>query len=185
MLTVITGPMFAGKTSALISMCTSHIIAGDGVIAFKPAKDNRYDEKYIVSHNLDKFSCFVIDKMPDIWKYLKDARADVIAFDESQFLEANLLVDFVVEAENYCKGLKRIICAGLSQDARGYPFGAMPELLCMADEIICLKAVCSKCKGIGAATRTYMKDQTEIDKQVVVGGADKYEARCYRCWRNK
>jgi thymidine kinase len=184
MLTVITGPMFAGKTSSLISRCTSHIIAGDKVIAFKPAKDNRYDEKYIVSHNLDKFNCVVIQKAGDMWEHLKDdkPRYDIIAIDEVQFLDANSIVDFVTIMQNTL--VKRIIVAGLAQDARGHPFGAMPELLSMADEIVHLKAVCSSCKGIGAATRTYMKDKGRINEQVVVGGAEKYEARCFTCWRH-
>lgn len=173
--------MFAGKTSALISMCMSHIVAGDTVVAFKPVKDNRYDEKYIVSHNLDKFTCVPIKKPFEIYKYLEQNKIDAIAIDEVQFLDANaimMLFDVLFVMEN----LKRVICAGLAQDYKGLPFGAMPELLSMADEIVSLKAVCSKCKGIGLASRTYRKP-TNDTAQVLVGGADKYEARCYRCWK--
>ena len=182
MLTVITGPMFAGKTSALISMCMSHIIAGDGVVAFKPVKDNRYDDKFIVSHNLDKFSCIPIEKPSDIYKsFLRpDLKMDVIAIDEIQFLEPNTLMCLFDDI--YERNFKRIICAGLAQDYKGEPFGAMPELLSMADEIVSLKAVCSKCKGIGLASRTFRKP-TENTEQILVGGADKYEARCYKCWK--
>jgi len=51
MLTVITGPMFSGKTNMLISMATSHQIAGHTIQVFKPAKDDRYSVDKIVSHS--------------------------------------------------------------------------------------------------------------------------------------
>lgn len=184
MLTVITGPMFAGKTSALISMCMSHVIAGDSVVAYKPVQDNRYDDKFIVSHNLDKFSCITVEKPSDIYKTFSrsDLKIDVIAIDEVQFLEPNTLMCLFDEI--YQMDFKRVICAGLPQDYKGEPFGAMPELLSMADEIVSLKAVCSKCKGIGIASKTYRKS-SENTAQILVGGTDKYEARCYKCWAGK
>lgn len=183
MLTVISGPMFAGKTSALISICMSHVVAGDSVLAFKPAIDNRYDDKFIVSHNLDKYSCSVVDKPVEIWHQLvkSNGHFNVVAIDECQFFDPNTFISLVVDILEKKSILKRVICAGLSQDCKGYPFGAMPELLSMADEIISLKAVCSKCKGIGLASRTYRKPSQETG-QILVGGADKYEARCFKCW---
>lgn len=185
MLTVICGPMFSGKTSALISMCMSHIVAGDAVTAFKPARDNRYDEKFIVSHNLDKFSCILVEKPLDIFKTFmrSDIRTDVVAIDEVQFLEPNTLMELMDEM--FKMNFKRIICAGLAQDYKGLPFGAMPELLSMADEIVSLKAVCSKCKKIGMASRTYRKPGVDSNEQVLVGGKDIYEARCFDCWMEK
>jgi thymidine kinase len=78
--------------------------------------------------------------------------------------------------------LSHVIVAGLPQDSYGKPFGAMPTILAMADNIVCLKAVCSKCKKINSATRTYRKIQDKA--QVVVGGIDMFEPRCFECWSN-
>ena len=100
----------------------------------------------------------------------------VICIDEAQFFSEE-----IIDLVNHILMLgKSAIVAGLSQDSFGKPFGSMPHLLAVADRIISLSAVCSKCRGIGAATRTYRK--CESKEQVVVGGADTYEPRCFGCW---
>ena len=181
MLTVITGSMFSGKTSRLISLCTSHVIAKDRVIVFKPVIDNRYDIDFIVSHNLCKFTCVTADIVPvQARNILKNNAYDVVCFDEVQFFAPNIIVDFIEEL-NYSGAYKRIICAGLPQDSDGNPFGAMPELLCMADEIIQLKAVCSLCHAVDGATKTFRINKNN-GSQILVGGAADYSAMCKSCW---
>ena len=181
MLTVITGPMFSGKSSKLITMLMSYAIAGKNALAFKPNIDNRFEiEKAIVSHTNNQFPAIVLpcDSPGDSINSLPLVLTPhVVGFDEAQFFHKEELletVDYLME-KKLC-----VICAGLSQDYSGKPFGAMPHLLSIADEIISLKAVCSNCKSIGIATRTYRKSND--GDQVVVGGVDKYEARCYTCW---
>jgi hypothetical protein len=54
----------------------------------------------------------------------------------------------------------------------------VPALLALADSVHKLAAVCVRC---GAdATRSYRT--AAADDVVMVGGADKYEARCAACW---
>lgn len=184
MLTVITGPMFAGKSSALISKGVSHVIAGDGVIAFKPTSDDRYDLNNITTHHGDKFLAYAVPAN-NLWdeankvfsKYpLGDIDVSVILIDEAQFFKKSE----ILMATNEWIEWAHLVVAGLAQDSFGKPFGAMPELLSMADNIICLKAVCSKCKKVNSATRTYRK--TKDTSQVVVGGIDSFEPRCFGCW---
>jgi thymidine kinase len=183
MLTVITGCMFAGKSSRLISLCTSHVIAGDSVVVFKPAIDNRYDTKFVVSHNLDKFACTPIGIDLSYRVITENIQGkDVVCFDEAQFFQPNQFME-VLDILFAAKHVKRIICAGLASDANGMCFGAMPELLAMADEIISLRAVCSKCKKIDAASKTYCKKK--LESQISVGGSEMYEARCRRCWSDE
>lgn len=180
MLTVIAGPMFAGKSSRLISLCTSHVIAGDSVVVFKPVIDNRYDTNFIVSHNLDKFACIPIGlDMP--FKTISEhvGGKQIVCFDEAQFFNPNQFME-VLDLLFSMTNVKRIICAGLPSDANGQCFGAMPELLAYADEIISLRAVCSRCKKIDAASKTFCKKR--LDSQISVGGSELYEARCRRCW---
>lgn len=184
MLTVIHGCMYAGKSSRLISMCVSNIIAGNKVVAFKPSNDNRYEKDYIVAHTLEKFSSIPIDPSKPyscfghIVNMSKDTPVDVVAFDECQFFDTDKFIQVVTQLL-YINDYK-IICAGLSQDSDGKPFGAMPHLMAIADEVISLKAVCSSCKKIDGATRTYRKDK--YSTQILVGGQEKYSAMCYSCW---
>lgn len=184
-LTIITGPMYAGKSSRLISMCLSNVIAGNKVMAFKPSTDNRYERDYIVTHTMDKFSSIPIDPakpyscMPYIVDMSKDSPVNVLAFDECQFFDKYRFAQFITQLL-YIDKTYSIICAGLSSDSDGRPFGAMPDILCIADEIISLKAVCSSCKRIDAATRTYRKGP--YSQQTLVGGQEAYSAMCYSCW---
>lgn len=186
MLTVITGCMFAGKSSKLIAMATAHAIAGHNVIAFKPSNDIRYGGEYITTHHMAKFMATSIN-VHDPWDIVKQIKnfteqtekeIDVIIVDEVQFFHTSIIE--VVEYLLYQLG-KTIILSGLSQDSSGKPFGAMPYLLAIADDIVHLKAVCSKSKKIGAATRTYRKDISNTN-QVAVGGAEMYEPRSFQEW---
>lgn len=178
MLTVINGPMFSGKTSRLISICSANVIAGNSVTVFKPAKDDRYDINHIVSHSLEKFAAYPIREAKDAYPILdKRDGSDIVCFDEAQFFD-NGIVDVIMSM--YGTLTKEVICAGLSQDSDGRPFGCMPYLMAVADNIINLKAVCSKCRSVDKATRTFRK--VENNEQVLVGGSDKYEANCFSCW---
>lgn len=178
MLTVITGPMFSGKSSKLIAMCTANLIAGKSVKVLKPENDIRYNKDYIVSHTMEKFAAtrVPLDVPATIATSMIDY--DVIAFDEVQFFRAKEIISMIEHILYEQK--KNIICAGLSNDFDGVPFGAMPHLLSIADKIISLKAVCTSCKEINTATRTYRKNNDMT--QTVVGGSEIYEPRCFRCW---
>jgi thymidine kinase len=187
MLTVITGPMYAGKTSALISHAMAHVIAGKFVIAFKPANDTRYDKIDIISHSGHKFPAIPIDSekpgkslsiMFD-FESIDNHHVDVVCFDEAQFFNKRNF-EQVIEQLLYVEN-KILIVAGLSQDFEGRPFGGMPHCLAISDDIIHLKAVCSKSKELFAATRTYKKNVGNGD-QVEVGGTELYEARSFKHW---
>lgn len=184
MLTVITGPMFAGKTSKLLSMLKAHKIAGHSTLVFKPSNDKRYADSEIVAHDGESMDAINIDCRNTFYEYLeavyKDRRGeseylDVIAFDEAQFFDDSL-IDAVEDAMRWT----HTIVAGLKEDYMLRNFGAMPTLLSRADNIICLKAVCSKCKKINSATRTFRKNGSK--EQVLVGGVETYEPRCLECW---
>ncbi len=183
MLTVITGPMFSGKSSELISICKSNMVAGNKTLVFKPASDSRYslgdiethDGKKIPARRLNNHNALSL--FDDHSDWLRRSEYGLVAFDEVQFFNLDL-IEVIDTLIRFCD--VDVVCAGLAQDSSGKPFGIMPRLLCMADKITSLTAVCSKCKEIGKATRTFRK--VEGGKQVEVGGADKYEARCLPCW---
>ena len=178
MLTVVTGPMFAGKSERLISICLSNGIAGNKVQAFKPRRDDRHPFASIRTHSGSEYPATIVEDDLTGFLFIHTA-ADVYVFDEAQFFDSDSLW-FVVKQLLF-KYNKSVVVGGLCQDSFGKQFGAMPTILSMADEIILLKAVCAKCKRLNSASRTYRK--TDSKEQTVVGGVDIYEPRCFDCWK--
>jgi thymidine kinase len=169
---VVVGPMFSGKSEELIRLLRRAAIARQRVQVFKPALDNRYQESDVVSHSQWRLPCEVVERADEIMNRL-DPRTEVVGIDEGQFFDDEL--------PKVCTHLanlgKRVLVAGLDMDYRGVPFGPMPTLLAIAEEVHKIHAICSRC----GAPAAYTQRMTEAKEQVVVGAADVYEARCRRC----
>ncbi len=77
----------------------------------------------------------------------------------------------------------RVVAAGLDQDFRGRPFAAMPELLCRAELVDKLQAVCHRCGGPATMTQRLVDGHPAPadGATIVVGALDSYEARCRSC----
>lgn len=170
---VICGPMFSGKTEELIRRVRLALIAKQRIQLFKPSLDNRYETEYITSHIDQRFFCTPIKETKEILKKLED-NTRVVGIDETQF--------FGEEVAAVCEKLAnrglRVIVSGLDQDFLGNPFGPIPKLLAIADDVLKLKAVCMACGG--EATKS--QRLTEETEQVVVGAGEHYEARCRFCF---
>ena len=123
-LEVVCGPMFSGKSEELIRRLRRAEIAGQRALILKPQIDDRFDIGHVVSHAGAKMRAVAVSR-PEEMPGLADGY-DAIGIDEVQFFPAEivLVVDALVE-----RGF-RVVAAGLDQDFRGLPFGAMPELLC-------------------------------------------------------
>lgn len=177
-LTVISGCMFSGKTTELLRIINLSKIAGLKVQLFKPVIDNRYDNKSVVSHDNTKMEAINISKSGEILKLL-DNGVDVVGIDEVQFLDRKV-VNIV---NKLTSNNLNVVVAGLNTDFKGDPFGQMPTLLSLADNLIKVYAVCNKCKK--AATRTQRlingKPAKRNSPLVLVGGKENYEARCVKC----
>ena len=170
---VICGSMFSGKTEELIRRLRRAQIAQMEIAIFKPKIDSRYSEGHIVSHNHIKMASYIVDDPSDILDIAKEH--EVIGIDEAQFFDNSLI--------NTCKELassgKRVVVAGLDTDYRGIPFGPMPEIMCEADYLDKLRAICVKCGNPASYTQRTSSDSG----QVVIGELDKYEARCRNCFQ--
>lgn len=172
MLTVITGPMFSGKTTELIRRIHCAEIAGQITLVLKPGIDTRSGLE-VVSHsglrrparNVEVASPFAIPQ-----------EVDVVGFDEAQFL-GDAWVE-VIDA--LASSGKEVVCACLNQDSRGKPFGIARELLALADNIVHLKSVCKDCGAKDAATKTFRTASSE--ERIDIGGSDKYIPLCRPCW---
>ena len=173
---VIAGCMFCGKTDEMLRLLRRFSIAGREVVLVKPRLDTRTDEVTVVSRSGAEHRAVTVDHSAEI-----DAAvgpADIVAIEEGQFFDEAL--PEVVEA--LAAGGKQVIVTGLDRDFRGIPFGTMPRLLALADQVTKLTAICMVCGE--PATRT----QRLIDGEpapadsplIVIGGLgdETYEARC-------
>ncbi len=169
---VICGSMFSGKTEELIRRVHRAEYARQKIQVFKPKIDNRYDENQIVSHSQLKTPSQLVETADDIHQQVK-YDTEVVAIDEVQFFDKGI----VELCSKLADSGKRVIVAGLDQDFRGEPFGALPALLAIAEYVTKLNAICVKCGNPASRTQRLTREK----KTVVVGASGIYEARCRNC----
>lgn len=171
MLQVITGGMFAGKTDELLRRLERHIIAKRRVELIRPDTDTRTG----ITHNGKEFKGIIL-KRDDAATFEKIvADNDVIGLDEAQFfgeLIYRTIKDIIQSGAS-----KIIIASGLDMDYTGEPFGIMPLLMAIADEVTKLHAVCEDCYQ-AANVSFRMTGQKE---QIVIGAKGEYKALCWAC----
>ena len=172
---VICGSMFCGKTEELIRRVRRAIIAKQTVKTFKPSLDNRYSVQHVSSHNGQAIDGISVEKSTEILELVSDDTT-VVAIDEAQFFDMELLSVVEKLAD---KGV-RVILAGLDLDFRGEPFGPMPQLLCRAEEVTKLHAICVECGENASRTQRLVngKPANYDDPIILVGAQESYEARC-------
>lgn len=172
---VICGSMFSGKSEELIRRVRRAQFAKQKMAVFKPKIDNRYSEEAVVSHNGTTVMARPLEKSEEMWSYISDDY-DVIAIDEAQFFGDDI-IDTVQELANH--GF-RVILAGLDQDFKGMPFGPMPKLMAIAEQVTKLQAVCSICGSPASRTQRLINGQpAKFDEPVIlVGASEAYEPRC-------
>ncbi len=170
---VVCGSMFSGKTEELIRRMKRAQFARQKVEIFKPALDTRYSEEDVVSHDHHSIPSTPIDTSAQILLLTSDI--DVVGIDEAQFLDDGLV--------DVCNQLAyrgvRVIIAGLDMDFKGIPFGPMPALCAIADEVTKVHAICVHCGALA-----YVSHRTvENDKRVLLGETMEYEPLCRECYR--
>lgn len=168
--------MFSGKTEELLRRVKRAQIARQKVQVFKPVIDNRYSADHVQSHDANRVASRPVEKARDILKFVDD-NTRVVGIDEAQFFD-----DSVVEvAQKLAYRGMRVIVAGLDMDFRGQPFGPMPKLLAVAEEVTKLSAVCMVCGGTASRSQRIAGARGEGASRVMVGAKDLYEARCRFC----
>ncbi len=172
---VICGSMFSGKTEELIRRLKRAVIARQMVQVFKPSLDDRYDAVQVASHSGTYFGAVPVQGVDEMRAQIRP-EAEVVAIDEAQFFEADL-VEFCRElADRGC----RVIVAGLDQDFRGEPFGPMPQLMAEAEQVDKLQAICLVCGAPASRTQRLINGvpASYDDPIILVGATENYEARC-------
>ena len=170
---VICGSMFSGKTEELIRRMKRAQFARQKVEIFKPAIDTRYSEEDVVSHEGNSIASTPLDNAASI--LLLSSDIEVVGIDEAQFFDKGL-VDVCNELAS--RGI-RVIVAGLDMDFRGVPFGPMPDLCAIADEVTKVHAICVRCGNLA-----YVSHRTvQNDKRVLLGETQEYEPLCRHCYQ--
>lgn len=171
---VICGCMFSGKTEELLRRIRRAELARLPVQLFKHAIDTRYTEGHVESHSSMKLPATGAMSVSELRDKLSPS-AQVIGIDEAQFYDPEI-VSFVTDLAD--RG-RQVIIAGLDTDFRGIPFGSMPALMAVAENVTKIHAVCMVCANPATQTQRLTASQ-EI---VMVGAKDTYEARCRQCFR--
>jgi thymidine kinase len=173
---VVAGCMFSGKSEELIRRLKRSQIARQKVIALKSSLDDRYGLDTIASHSGIRLESALVSSSSDVLRIAEDKQIEVVGIDEVQWFDAG-----IVDVAEYLAGKGvRVILAGLDQDFRGEPFGPMPELLALAEEVTKLTAVCMVCGRPATRTQRIVNGRPAQydDPVVMVGAAESYEARC-------
>jgi thymidine kinase len=169
---VICGSMFSGKTEELIRRMKRAQFAKQKVEIFKPAMDTRFSEENIVSHDQNAIPCTPVDHSGNI--LLLSGGIDVIGIDEAQFFDDGL--------PEICNRLAeqgiRVIVAGLDMDFKGNPFGPMPALCAIADDVTKVHAICVECGRLAG----YSLRLVNNEKLVLLGEKEEYQPLCRTCY---
>jgi thymidine kinase len=169
---VVCGSMFSGKTEELIRRLRRAQFANQKIAIFKPTLDKRYSDVEVVSHDFHKLTSTPIQDPAEMLKIGADVQ--VVGVDEAQFF-GDSLVEVCQTLAN--RGV-RVIVAGLDMDYLGQPFGPMPRLMAVAEDVQKVHAICVKC----GALATYSHRLSKSQDLVLLGEKDVYEPLCRACF---
>ena len=171
-LELIIGPMYAGKSSYLLSLISKYEAIGWKILTLTSSLDTRYEKDAIHSHNHGRHDAVAVSHLEEVVAHDAYATSKLILIEESQFFED--LVPFVlraVEAEG-----KHLVVVGLSGDFSRKPFGHTLELVPFCDKLTKLTALCRLC---GDGTPALFSHRRSHETSVVAVGAEgSYDALC-------
>ena len=170
---VVCGSMFSGKTEELIRRLRRAQFANQQIAIFKPVIDKRYSDVEVVSHDFHKITSSPVATPKEILDKV-GPEVQVVGIDEAQFFD-----DSLVEV---CQALAnrgvRVIVAGLDTDYLGVPFGPMPRLMAVAEDVQKVHAICVRCGALANHSHRLSKSQD----LVLLGEKDVYEPLCRDCF---
>ena len=169
---VICGSMFSGKTEELLRRLRRAKIARQKVEIFKPAIDVRYSQEEVVSHDKNSILSTPVEHSSNI--LLLASEVEVVGVDEAQFFDKGLT--------DVCQQLAdqgiRVIVAGLDMDFKRIPFGPMPALCAIADDVTKVHAICVRCGSLASYSHRIVAGE----KQVMLGEMHEYQPLCRKCY---
>lgn len=178
-LTVFMGPMWAGKTTALLSAINATREAGKEYIVFKHAWDF-VPGTHIVSHTGGEVEAIAAQTVDVMRENIKDS-TKVVFVDEAQFFAPEELTSFIEEMD---KLGKEVVLAGLDLEFRALPFGCIVALAARAQTYKILRARCQCCGNPAPYTQRLVNGNPAkwTDPIIMPGAENLYEPRCERCY---
>ena len=176
-LDILLGPMFAGKSSRILSIVSRYAALDMPVLVIKHADDMRYSQNEIATHNNQRAPCVAVRDLDDV--RLEDIlRFKVLIVDEAQFFQRLVpFVEWVVDTHK-----KHLYLVGLDGDSNRRPFQSdLLQCIPLADSVEKLTALCRRCRDGTPGLFTY-RHSGPHDQQVIVGGSDLYATLCRKCY---
>ncbi len=182
---VIAGCMSSGKTDELLRLLRRAEIAKRRILLVRPDVDDRTPSGYAESRSKARYPSELVAKAEPvgILSLARERDVDLVGIEEAQFFDGSLpgVVDTLRGSGRH------VIASGLNTDFAGRPFGSMPTLMAMADQITMLSAICVVCGETATRTQRLVGGRPAAvdDPLIVIGGFDgraveTYEARCLR-----
>ena len=189
-LKIIMGPMMSGKSVELRKEITRYVDVGLRVCYINSVldvRDTASKDQHTTTHSSEfsklspKIKPFSTQNLSDLELQIFDY--DIIGIDEGNFYpDITCVVDWVEKYD------KHIIISGLNGTYKRVHFGKLHELIPHADIIIKLNAECINCAKTGnlvPAPFTYYMGNHDINKELIIGGAEKYKPLCRACYYNE
>lgn len=170
---VVCGSMFSGKTEELIRRLRRAQFANQQIAIFKPVIDKRYSDVEVVSHDFHKITSSPVATPKEILDKV-GPEVQVVGIDEAQFFDDSL----VEVCQTLANRGVRVIVAGLDTDYLGVPFGPMPRLMAVAEDVQKVHAICVRCGALANHSHRLSKSQD----LVLLGEKDVYEPLCRDCF---
>ena len=169
--------MKSGKSEAVIYRISRLMIVSESaMLIVKPDTDTRDPHLRSRAYNVQYICQFAAHDDPSVILDMIRPHHQVLIIDEAQFFSPMLVA---VVRQTLESGM-HVLVSGLDLDFRGEPFGPIPDLLALADEVHKLTAVCDVCKEVATRTQRLINGSpAPYDSPLVlVGDAEAYQARC-------
>ena len=180
MIEIIMGPMFAGKSSAIIGTIRRNDFINRKTLCVTHTIETRYSkEASIVTHDKESYPATAVQSLSELKTLSQYHSAECVIIEEAQFFTD--LVEFVLYAAEVHN--KHVICVGLDGDTQRKPFGQILDLIPYADSVKKYTSLCSVCQD---GTRgIFTSRKIPYDTQISVGGAEQYETLCRKHYLEK
>jgi thymidine kinase len=178
-LNLVVGPMWAGKSSYILSKIRRYKAIGWDVYVITNALDHRYGNFIISNHDNDQFPAVSVRYLLPLRDEEQYKKAKLIVLEEAQFFQD--LLSFVLKAVE--EDGKHVLCVGLDGDSERRPFGDILKLIPYCDTLEKITSLCCECKDGTSALFSYRCVATT--EQVAVGAESMYQPLCRKHYLQK
>jgi thymidine kinase len=178
-LDIVLGPMWAGKSSHIISKIRRYRAIGWNVLVITNALDDRYGTQVVSSHDKENVAARAIRDLSMLYKEPQYQTCQLLVIEEAQFFEG--LYEFVKTAVE--RDGKHVVCVGLDGDARRKPFGEIISLIPLCDNVEKITSLCAECADGTPALFTHRTVPSE--QQIQVGAETSYAPLCRKHYLEK